>query len=85
MGRDRFILFLNKECLPLVEIRRDDSVRLVHTTVAQYLLGENIEATRDGPMPLSSFQISPEDAQGTLAITCVAYSQVTGSSILYRS
>ncbi|PHH74930.1 hypothetical protein CDD80_2741 [Ophiocordyceps camponoti-rufipedis] len=66
-GKDRFRSFLERDLMPLVEILRDDTVRLVHATVAQFILGENIEVEER-----SSIRVERSESHEFLAVTCVA-------------
>ncbi|KAL6696427.1 ankyrin repeat-containing domain protein [Trichoderma pleuroticola] len=70
-GRDRFRMFLRRHLLPLVEILQDDTVRLVHTTVAQFLLGEKVE--EKGKSCPENLRIDLDVSHEDIAMCCVTY------------
>lgn len=57
--------------LPLVEILEDNTVRLVHTTVSQFLLGEEVE--ENGVQCPDDFKIKLTNSHEHIAITCMTY------------
>ena len=78
MDQDRFRIALEEECFPLIEILKDETVRLVHTSVSQFLLGQYIEglsgtsrskARRAPP----EFCFKTEECHAQLAFTCLTY------------
>ncbi|KAI9732413.1 MAG: hypothetical protein M1834_001621 [Cirrosporium novae-zelandiae] len=83
MDQDRFRRFLLKDCLPLIEILKDDTVRLVHTTVSQYLLGENMgeedASSTTGPPP--RFHVHLKQSHEQIALTCLTYLRVVVGDI----
>ncbi|GAW25509.1 hypothetical protein SAMD00023353_0800260 [Rosellinia necatrix] len=70
-GNDRFQSFLFRDLLPLVEILDDSTVRLVHMTVSQFLLGEEVE--EDGEQCPDAFKVQLDVSNEQIAITCVTY------------
>jgi hypothetical protein len=71
MEEKSFRHFLQKECVPLVEILTDDTVRLVHTTVAQFLKGEDLE--EDSTVCPPPFLVHLVNSHKFIAVTCVTY------------
>ncbi|GAW23063.1 hypothetical protein ANO14919_126130 [Xylariales sp. No.14919] len=61
-----FTHFLRQHCLPLVEVLDDNTVRFVHTTVAQFLKGEDIEG--EGETCPERFQIKVLDGHEHITI-----------------
>lgn len=70
-GKDRFQSFLLRDLLPLVEILDDSTVRLAHTTVSQFLLGEEVE--ENGKQCPDAFKVKLDVSHEQIAITCVTY------------
>ncbi|KAL7809400.1 ankyrin repeat-containing domain protein [Trichoderma aethiopicum] len=70
-GRDRFRTLLRRSLLPLVEILQDDTVRLVHTTVAQFLLGERLE--QGGKQCPEALRVDLDASHEDIAMGCVTY------------
>ncbi|KUI70689.1 Serine/threonine-protein phosphatase 6 regulatory ankyrin repeat subunit B [Cytospora mali] len=70
-GRDLFSTYRLADLLPLIEILEDKTVRLVHATVSQFLLGEEVE--EDGVQCPDAFRVRLADSHKHITITCVAY------------
>ncbi|KAK6448633.1 hypothetical protein FP744_10004883 [Trichoderma asperellum] len=70
-GNDRFEAFLRENLLPLIEILPDKTVRLVHTTVSQFLLGEEIE--EEGARCPSDLKVHLDVGHEDIAVSCVTY------------
>ncbi|KIX08083.1 uncharacterized protein Z518_02738 [Rhinocladiella mackenziei CBS 650.93] len=74
--RSRFRRFLLKGGLPLIEILQDDTVRLVHTTVTQFLLGQHSEDDSSVECPLP-FRVQLVESHAEVALTCLTYLRVS--------
>lgn len=66
-------------CFPLLEVLEDDTVQVIHVSLKQYLLGQNIS----GQEPVTTtggdrgyFRYNPPEEHLELALTCVAYLSV---------
>jgi len=64
--KDTFLYYLRRDCLPLVEILGDGTVRLVHTTVSQFLRGEAVEKEGKECPALAFYPLREE------AIVCIS-------------
>ncbi|CAD6441286.1 cb3ba11b-506d-45aa-9e63-7c7903804476 [Sclerotinia trifoliorum] len=69
ISRDRFRSFLIEKCSPLIEILENDTVRLVHTTVSEFLKGDSIEESRTKCPDL--FLVRPGEGHQFVALICV--------------
>lgn len=70
-GQDLFEIHLRRSLLPLVEILEDKTVRLIHTTVSQFLLGEEVE--ENGKECPADFRLDLTSSHRLIAITCITY------------
>jgi ankyrin repeat protein len=69
LDKTAFVYQLRKNCMPLVEIVNHNIIRLVHTTVAQFIRGETIEeSAKDRRKPFTTRLI---DSHAFIATTCV--------------
>ena len=75
MTIDKFRRDMFKNCLPLVEVLKDDTVRIVHTTVTQYLLGKSIKGASGSPI------IYLDQAHEHVALTCLTYLRGVGKCV----
>lgn len=82
MDQEHFRYFLEEECFPLIEILDNDIIRLTHTSISQFLLGQHIEGLsgnfgskepNKAPRAPEGFQFRIEDCHEQLAMTCLAY------------
>lgn len=70
-GSDRFRHFLQQHLLPLVEVLPDDTVRIVHATVSQFVLGEDVD--EDAESCPADLQVRQLEGHECIALTCVAF------------
>lgn len=82
MDQEHFRWFLEEECFPLIEILDNDIIRLTHTSISQFLLGQHIEGlsgnfrsmeTSKVPRAPEGFRFRIEESHEQLAMTCLAY------------
>lgn len=68
-------------CFPLIEVLEDSTVQVVHVSVAQYLLGQNIASHISGTAKGPTFAYEISEAHSELALTCLAYLSIQSTNI----
>ncbi|TEY41047.1 hypothetical protein BOTCAL_0405g00050 [Botryotinia calthae] len=79
IGTERFKSFLIEKCFPLIEILEDETVRLVHTTVAEFLKGDSIGESYTKCPDL--FLVKPGEGHQFVALICVKCLQLSQPDI----
>jgi hypothetical protein len=64
---------IREACYPLVEVLQDGTVRVVHSTVTQFLLGENVDGKENNSEIIDAYGLRVPRAEHEMAMACGNY------------